>query len=49
MSTGEADNKNKASRVEEGKNWLYIICFMMFFLLLGTCVKWISAAFHGPH
>lgn len=49
MGIPEDGHGNKDVRTEKDKSWLYIIGFLMFFLLIGSCVKWLSAIFHGPH
>jgi hypothetical protein len=48
MGILEEDNENKNVRAEQRKNWLYIVGFLIFFFLIGTCVKWLSAI-HGLH
>jgi len=52
MGTLEEGNEN--IRTEQRKSWaenewLYIIGFLIFFFLIGSCVKWFSAIFHGLH
>lgn len=48
MGNLEEVNKNKNVRTGQRKHWLYIISFLIFFLLVGYFVKWLSAI-HGLH
>jgi hypothetical protein len=54
MGTLEEDNEISDIRTKQHKSWtenewLYIIGFLMLFFLIGSCVKWLSAIFHGLH
>ena len=49
MDTSVEKNESKDFKTEQRKSWFYIIIFMFVFLLIGTCIKWISSAFHGLH
>jgi hypothetical protein len=49
MGTLEEGNENKNIRAEQRKHWLYIIGFLLFFFLIGSCVKWLSTISHGLH
>lgn len=48
MGNLEEVNKNKNNRAEQRKHWLIIIGFLLFFLLTGAWVKWLSMI-HGLH
>jgi len=49
MGTFKEQNGSQDMKAQEIKSWLYIVALLVFFLLFGSCVKWISAVFHGPH
>jgi hypothetical protein len=49
MGTLKEGNENKDITAEKRKSWFYIIGLLVFFLLIGTCVKWLSVTFHGLH
>jgi len=49
MGTLEGDTESKDNRTAQYKSWLYIIGFLILFFLIGSCVKWFSAIFHGLH
>ena len=49
MVTLEEGKENKDIRTEQRKSWMYIIGFLIFFFLIGSCVKWLSAISHSTH
>jgi hypothetical protein len=48
MGNLEEISENKNVKKEQRKHWLYILSFLIFFLLVGYFVKWLSAI-HGLH